>query len=106
MNVDVDKIKDKFLNRISNLYNAEVYFIEICNKFPEKYPLPISITDLQLQIFFEENNKVVIGGKLLKYCEKGSKKKIKIKSISDEISTPDITINNYFIEDKWNQIDW
>ena len=66
MNVGVDKIKDKFLNRVNTQFNQEVYFVDTCVTFPEKYPLTGYITDLQLQIFFEENNKIVLGGKLLK----------------------------------------
>lgn len=107
MNVGVDKIKDKFLNRVNTQFNQEVYFVDTCVTFPEKYPLTGYITDLQLQIFFEENNKIVLGGKLLKYCDKDSKRKIKLLNISDEVGTPDINIvNNYIIEDKWKQIDW
>ena len=107
MNVDVDKVKDKFLNRINSLYNQEVYFVDNCVKFPEKYPLTSYITDLQLQIFFEENNKIVLGGRELKYCDKDSRRKIKLLNISNEVGTPDINIiNNYITEDKWKQIDW
>lgn len=68
MNVDVDKLKDKFLNRINALYNQEKYFVEICLNFPEKYPLWFSVLDLQLQIYFEENNCMVIDGKTVKLC--------------------------------------
>lgn len=94
MNVGVDKIKDKFLNRVNTQFNQEVYFVDTCVTFPEKYPLTGYITDLQLQIFFEENNKIVLGGKLLKYCDKDSKRKIKLLNISDEVGTPDINIVN------------
>ena len=38
MNVGVDKLKDKFLNRVNTLYNQEVYFVDTCVTFPEKYP--------------------------------------------------------------------
>jgi len=106
MNVGVDKLKDKFLNRVNTLYNQEVYFVDTCVTFPEKYPLTGYITDLQLQIFFEENNKIVLGGKLLKYCDKDSKRKIKLLNIQEEIS-PDINVvNNYIIEDKWEKTEW
>ena len=106
MNVDVDKIKDKFLNRVNTQFNQEVYFVDTCVTFPEKYPLTGYITDLQLQIFFEENNKIVLGGKLLKYCDKDSKRKIKLLNIQEEIS-PDINVvNNYIIEDKWEKTEW
>lgn len=107
MNVDVDKIRDKFLNRINTLYNREVYFVDNCVTFPEKYPLSDYVTDLQLQLFFEENNKIILGGRCLKYCDKDSKRKIKLINISEEVGSPDINIiNNYVIEDKWKQIDW
>lgn len=106
MNVGVDKIKDKFLNRVNTQFNQEVYFVDTCVTFPEKYPLTGYITDLQLQIFFEENNKIVLGGKLLKYCDKDSKRKIKLLNIQEEIS-PDINVvNNYIIEDKWEKTEW
>ena len=106
MNVDVDKIRDKFLNRINTHFNQEVYFVDTCVTFPEKYPLSGYITDLQLQIFFEKNNNIELCGEILKYCDKDSKRKIKLLNIQDEIS-PDINIiNNYIVEDKWEKTDW
>lgn len=107
MSVDVDKIKDKFLNRINTLYNQEVYFVDNCVTFPEKYPLTGYITDLQLQIFFEENNNVVIAGRTMKYCDKDAKRKIKLLNITDEVGSPDINIvNNYITDDRWEKIEW
>jgi len=106
MNVDVDKIKDKFLNRVNIKFNQEVYFVDTCVTFPEKYPLSSYITDLQLQIFFEENNKIELYGKTMKYCDTDSKRKIKLLNIQDEVS-PDINmVNNYIIEDKWEKTEW
>lgn len=106
MNVDVDKIKDKFLNRVNTQFNQEVYFVDTCVTFPEKYPLSGYITDLQLQIFFEENNKIDLCGEIVKYCDKDSKRKIKLLNIQEEIS-PDINVvNNYIIEDKWEKTEW
>lgn len=107
MNVDVNQIKDSFLNRINDLYNQEVFFIATCYKFPSKYSLENSAMDENLRIFFEENNKIILCDKVLKYCDKDSNRHIKLANISEEVGTPDINIiNNYIIEDRWNQIDW
>jgi len=107
MVVDVDKIKNSYLSNMNELYNAETYFVQTCTKFPTKYSLEYQIMDESLRIFFEENNKIIICDKMLKYCDRDSKRKIKLADISSEVESPDITIiNNYIIEDKWNQIDW
>lgn len=106
MNVGVDKLKDKFLNKVNTLYNQEVYFVDTCVTFPEKYPLTGYITDLQLQIFFEENNKIVLGGKLLKYCDKDSNRKIKLLNIQEEVSPEINIVNNYIVQEKWEKTDW
>lgn len=106
MNVDVDKIKDQFLNEVSDAYNAEVYFVASCHKFPNKYAEVFSLMDLSLRIFFEENNNICLNGKTYKYCNKGTKRKLKLSDISCDIHSPDITINNYINEDVWNQTDW
>lgn len=107
MSVDVDKIKDKFLNRINDKFNSEVYFLDTCRKFPEKYPLHVYVSDLSLRIFFEENNKISLCGTFMKFCEKDAKKTVKLAALNNDISSSDVTtINNYIVEDKWNQIDW
>lgn len=107
MNVDVDKIKNNFINNVNELYNNEVYFIEICNKFPNKYSLKAAILDDQLRIFFEENNKIVLGDKCFKYCT-GKKEKTKLKDISLDIedTIPNISVINYIVDDNWEKIDW
>ena len=107
MNVDVDSLKLGLVNKIQTIYNQDVFFIDGCIKFPMRYSLVDSSSDLQLQIFFEENNKIFLGGKCLKYCDKDGKKTIKLASISDEVSSPDINIvNNYIIEDRWEKTEW
>ena len=107
MNVDVCKITDRFLNKMNDLYNQEVFFVEVCNKFPSKYSLENSAMDDSLRLFFEDNNKLVLCGEMVKYCDKGANRTIKLANISDEVGTPDINVvNNYIIEDRWKQIDW
>lgn len=106
MNVDVNKIREKFLNRVNDNYNEEVYFIESCYKFPDKYTSRVQLMDLSLQLFFEQNNKIVLDCcGLVPYCKKGTKRKIKLANISDELNQPDINIvKNYIIEkDVWEQ---
>lgn len=105
MIADVNRLKKKFTDNINELYNKEHYFIEGCTKFPQKYSLEDVITDLSLEIFLKENNKIFIQGKLYNFCDKSERKKIKIKSI--DLETPEINIiNNYITEDTWEQIDW
>lgn len=107
MNVDVEKIKDNFLNKVNDLFNQEVYFLKSCQKFPSKYDLQRAAIDDSLRIFFEENNKIVIGKKIVKYCDKDSKRKIRLLNIHDEVGSPEITIvNNYIVDDNWDKIDW
>ena len=107
MNVDVNKLKSSFTNKVNEMYTKDNYFVEMCHKFPSKYTLEQEVMDLSLKIFFEENNIIHLGGKCLPYCTVGTKRKIKLKSISDELESPDINIvNNYVVEDKWEQIDW
>jgi len=107
MSVDVNKLKDRFTDKMNDLYNQDVYFVESCVKYPEKYPLKHILNDLQLQIFFEENNKIVLSGKCVKYCDKDSKNIIRLINISDEVGSPDINIvNNYIVDDKWEKTDW
>ena len=106
MIVDVDALKDDLMDVMHDIYNQEMYFIESCRKFPTKYSAEIYSMDLQLRIFFEENNKIVIAGKCVTYCDKKRNHKLKIKPIClDE--KPDVIINNYTQEeDTWDQIDW
>lgn len=106
MSVVVSKLKTDFVNKINDLYNQEVYFVHSCYKFPSKYSLEQDITDKHLRIYFEENNKIVLDGTVYKYCEKDSKKKIRLLSISDEVGSPDFEINNYIIDDNWNKSEW
>ncbi len=104
MNVDA---KDEFLNRINDVYNKEVYFLETCYKFPNKASALYSMLDAHLRAYFQENNKIVLScGETIKYCEKGINRKIKLTNISIETSTDVNIVNNYITEDKWNQIDW
>lgn len=106
MIVDVSKLKEKFSDKVCDQYNQDVYFIETCEKFPSKYSQRFQMIDMSLRIFFEENNKIIMGGKCLKYCDKGRKQKIKIHTISLDMK-PDVTINNYIItNDNWEQTDW
>ena len=106
MIVDVDKLKGNFLNKMNDLYNRDVYFVESCYKFPNKYSLDDSILDDHLRIFFEENNKIVLEGKMVKYCDTDSKRKIKLINIQEEI-TPEVNIvNNYIVDDKWEKTEW
>lgn len=106
MNVDVDKLIDGFLNKMNDLYNQEVYFIETCYRFPFKRSLKVVSLDDSLRIFFEENNKLDVCGKMLKYCDKDSRRKIKLADISDEVGTDINIVNNYITEDKWETIAW
>lgn len=102
--VDVDNVKSKFLSKICDLYNQEVFFIDSCMKFPSKYSLEQSITDDSLRIFFLENNKVVIDGQLVEFCEDEVKRNIKLSKIESEDS--DFEINNYIVENTWKKTDW
>lgn len=105
MIVDVNKLKEKFSDKVCDQYNQDVYFIDTCEKFPDKYSRRFQMIDMTLRIFLEEHNKIVICGKCIKYCDKDRKKKIKIHTIS--LDKPDVTINNYiFTDDKWEQTDW
>lgn len=108
MTVDVNKLKSDFTSKINDMFNEETYFIETCKKFPSKYSLENEVMDLSLRIFFEENNMIDLCGKTLKYCMvEGTKRRIKLVNISDEVNSPDVNIvNNYIIEDNWKQIDW
>ena len=111
MNALVYKLKSEFSDKVSDLYNEEVYFIKTCKKFESKYSLQQQINDLSLRIYFEENNKIVIKGEMLKYCKGDSnKRKIKIKDISVDLNQPEIhdvtVINNYMVDDTWEQTDW
>lgn len=106
MTVDVSNLKEKFSDKVCDLYNKEVYFIDTCEKFPSKYSQRFQMIDMSLRIFFEENNKIIMCGKCLKYCDKSRKQKIKIHTISLDMK-PDVTINNYIItDDRWEQTDW
>lgn len=104
MNVDAKPI---FLNKINDIFNQEVYFIESCYKFPDKYSANFSVMDAHLRVHFDDNNKIVLStGKTVKYCDKDINRKIKLNNITIETSTDVNIINNYITEDKWKQIDW
>lgn len=104
MNVDA---KDTFLNRVNDVYNQEVYFIEPCYRFPNKYAAIFSMMDAHLRAYFDDNNKIVLAcGDTVKYCEEGINRRIKITNITLDTSTDVNIINNYITEDKWKQIDW
>lgn len=107
MNACVDKLKTRFLEVIEDNYNTSVYFIESCLKFPTKYGSDNYLMDLSLNIFFEENNKIFLEGKLMKYCSDDSKRKIKLTDISNDVNLPEVNVvNNYLVDDKWEKIDW
>lgn len=100
--VAVTKLKEKFSDKICGLYNVETYYIEDCTTNNSKYSIAAQLRDFQLDIFLEENNTIEIKGKLVKFCSKDvTKKKVKLKNITDGINQPDVTINNnnYIIED-------
>lgn len=105
MSVDVDKTIHKFLNRINDKYNSEVYFLETCYKFPDKYSALISLTDLSLQIFFEQNNKIDLCGEIVTYCKKGTNRTIKLMDITDDVNQAEFNVvKNYIIErDVWEK---
>ena len=105
MSVDVNKLLDKFLNKMNDMYNSEVYFVDSCVKFPDKSSAPFSLMDLSLQLYFEKNNKIIFCGECVKFCTKDSKRKLKILTLSD-VDSPDVIVNNYIIDDTWNKIDW
>jgi len=108
MNACADNKKTDFLDLLQDDYNQSVYFIESCNKFPTKYSAQYLAMDLSLSIFFQENNKIYVNGKCMKYCDKdNNRRKIKLQDISNEVNLPEINIvNNYFADDKWDKIDW
>lgn len=106
MSVDVCKLKAKFTENVGELYSVENFFIEICKRFPSKYSLRNQILDDQLRIFFEENNKIVLDGKLVPYCTDESKRKIKLINITTEKEIPEAEVTNYIIENTWKKIDW
>lgn len=107
MVVDVDKIKNSYLSNMNELYNSETYFVESCTKFPTKYSLEYQIMDDSLRIFFEENNKLILCDQMVKYCDKDSKRKIRLYDISNEIYQPDLPeVTNYIVMDTWKKIEW
>jgi hypothetical protein len=107
MNVDVDSLKSDFLSRVSSRYNENRYFIEICEKFPSKFSKDQQIEDLSLHIFFKENNKTVIDGSMVTYCDKTIKRKVKLYDISNDIYFPELPpVTNYIVEDRWQKTDW
>ncbi len=60
MNVNVDNLKDQFLDIIEDMYNKDYYFINSCNSKPNKYSPKQNLKMLSLQIYLEENNKITI----------------------------------------------
>lgn len=108
MNVDVNKLKSDFTSKVGKLYNQETYFIDSCEKFPSKYTLEDTLSDLSLRILFEENNVITINGKCVKYCDKQNKKKIRLFNISNDVYFPEESpVINYIVQDDtWKKIDW
>ena len=106
MSVDVDKLKVSFSNKVNDLYNQDVYFVDSCYKFPNKYSLEGSILDDQLRIFFEENNKIVLEGCIVPYCTMESRRKIRLINIATGTNMPEVEVENYVIENTWRKIDW
>ena len=102
MNVDVNKIKSVFVNEVNDLYNQETYFVKSCYKFPSRYSLEQEILDNQLRIYFEDNNKIVINGKTVPFCDDDVKRKIELKNISLDIEHT-FNIYNYTISNIENQ---
>lgn len=75
-NVDADKLKEKFNNRLCGVYNTETYYIEDCTTDNSKYPISTQLMNYQLSIFLAENNYINDCGELVPYYEKG---KVKFK---------------------------
>jgi len=103
--VDVNKVKEKFTDKLCGVYNTETYFIEDCTTNNSKYPISIQLIDYQLLIFFTENNLIDVCGELVPYYDSDkNNKKIKIKNISGDMKTLEVTINNNNInieDDTW-----
>lgn len=107
MNVDVNDITNKFLDKLADKYNEDTYFVESCHKFPDKYSLSTSIEDLHLQIYFENNNYIILKGERVKYCDKGSKRKIRLYDITNDVCYPELPpVTNYIVDDTWKKIEW
>lgn len=107
MNVDVDSLKTSFLSKVLNRHNENKFFIASCEKFPSKFSKDQQIEDLLLHIFFKENNKTVIDGSLVTYCDGTSKRKVKLYDISNDIYFPELPpVTNYIIEDRWQKTEW
>jgi hypothetical protein len=105
--VDVSNLKEDFANKVCDLYNKEEFFIKSCKKSTSKFSPDHILRELSLQIFFEENNKVVLGGYTVPFCDPNKSRKIKLTELT--IEQPDITINNnsYIIQQEtWEQTDW
>jgi len=107
MNVDVNKLTDSYLNKMNDLYNKETYFVESCYKFPSKYALEHAALDESLQLFFEHNNKLILCDEMVKYCDKDSKRKIRLYDISNDVLYPELPpVTNYIVQDTWKKIEW
>lgn len=89
MIVDVDKLRDSFLDRIEDKYNQEEYFIDGCFKHDTKYSERIALYDSWLELFFRENNHIYILGQKCVYCvADSSKRKVKLAALQDNIIGP------------------
>lgn len=98
--VDVSNLKSRLVDKICALYNAETFFIASCQPHNSKYSEDTLIKDLQLEIFLEENNKIMMCGELVKYCNRGdNKRKVKLADITDTVNQPEVNIyhNHYII---------
>lgn len=72
--VVVDRLKERFTDRMCGIYNTETYYIEDCTTNNSKYTIPGQLRDFQLEIFFLENNLIDYKGQLVSYFEKGEPK--------------------------------
>lgn len=82
----VDKVRDLFLNRIENNYNQEEYFVESCFKNETKYSNRITTLDLFLELFFRENNHIILDGKKCVYCDDDVIRRIKVAHLPEVLS--------------------
>lgn len=108
MNVDVNKLKSSYLNKMNELYNKEYYFIQQCNIPSRKLSLEQSILDAQLRIFLSENNNIIVDGVLTNFCERNRKTRIDL--LETEVNDkPDVLIVNNttkIVDDTWDSINW
>lgn len=107
MNANVYNLINDYIKKTKDLLHQEIYFVKSCYKFPDKFSLTSSIIDTQLQLKFDEYNQIVLGGKCVRYYTDQSRTKVKLTKITLDTEPYNINnINNYIVEDTWDQIDW